>query len=140
MATAPILQAAVVPVRAGRICLITSRRNKRWIIPKGCLEAGKPTGQVALQEAWEEAGLVGVLHPEPIGTFLYQKWGRTHHVTVFLMRVTEVHEDWPERVQRRRRWLSPAKALARLDDPGLIAMIRGLMAEDRIATPVSGSA
>src|SRR3954464_3154855 len=112
MTTSPdtIRQAAAIPLREGQVCLVTSRSGKRWVVPKGCLEPGKTAGQIALQEAWEEAGLVGVLHHEPVGRYLYTKWGNTYHVTVFLMHVTEVATAWPECLRRQRRWLFPAKA------------------------------
>src|SRR5262245_1611763 len=85
-----IRQAAAIPVRNGQICLVTSRSGKRWVIPKGCIEPGKTAGEIALQEAWEEAGLSGILQREPIGSYLYEKLDLTHHVIVFLMYVTEI--------------------------------------------------
>ena len=110
-----IPQAAALPVRNGRVCLVTSSNGKRWVIPKGLIEPGQTAREAALQEAWEEAGLVGRLQPEPVGTFLYDKWCGTCHVTVFLMDVTEIAQDWPESDLRQRSWLSVAGALARLD-------------------------
>lgn len=119
-----IRQAAALPVRNGRICLVTSSNGKRWVIPKGLIEPGQTAGETALQEAWEEAGLVGVLDPEPIGTFLYDKWCGTCHVTVFLMHVTEVAQHWLEGDLRQRSWVSQAGALERLEDPGLADIVR----------------
>ncbi|HBI41591.1 MAG TPA: NUDIX hydrolase [Planctomycetales bacterium] len=120
-----IRQAAALPVRDGDICLVTSRNGKRWVAPKGCMEPGKTAGEIALQEAWEEAGLVGVLEPEPIGSYVYQKDGLTCHVIVFLMEVTSESAVWPEQSFRQRRWLSAAKAAERVADPGLRALIEG---------------
>src|SRR5437870_3192156 len=85
-----IYQAAAIPLKNGRICIVRSSSGKRWVVPKGCQEPGKSFGEIALQEAWEEAGLVGALDPEPVGSYLYDKWGGTCHVTVFLMEVTEI--------------------------------------------------
>jgi 8-oxo-dGTP pyrophosphatase MutT (NUDIX family) len=124
-----IRQAAAIPLKAGQLCLVTSSSGKRWVIPKGVMEPGKTAGEIALQEAWEEAGLAGSLLPEPVGSYLYQKWGRTCHVIVFLMRVTGAAEDWPERALRRRCWLPPDQALARLDDAGLREIICGVLAD-----------
>src|ERR1700736_6441219 len=101
-----IRQVAVIPLRNGQVCLVSSRSGKRWVVPKGCMEPGKTAGEVALQEAWEEAGLVGVLDPDPIGSYFYEKDGLTFHVLVFLMEVTKEAADWPERSFRERRWLS----------------------------------
>jgi 8-oxo-dGTP pyrophosphatase MutT (NUDIX family) len=119
-----ILQAGAIPVRAGKICLITSSNGKRWVIPKGLIEAGQSAGETALQEAWEEAGLVGVLRPHPVGSYLYEKWCGTCHVTVFLMEVNSEAETWPEQNIRRRTWVSLAGALERLDDEGLCDILR----------------
>src|SRR5215467_13637400 len=106
MASSPgcIHQAAAIPVRAGRVGLVTSSSGKRWVIPKGCMEPGKTAGEVALLEAWEEAGLVGVLQPEPVGSYLYEKYGNEYLVVVFLLQVTAAADDWPERSFRQREW------------------------------------
>jgi 8-oxo-dGTP pyrophosphatase MutT (NUDIX family) len=131
MASSPSLirQAAAIPVRAGQICLVTSSSGKRWVVPKGCMELGKTAGELALLEAWEEAGLVGSLTPEPVGSYLYEKYGNEYFVTVFLMQVTEAAEDWPERQVRQRAWLTPEQALARIEDRGLRELIRAAASE-----------
>jgi 8-oxo-dGTP pyrophosphatase MutT (NUDIX family) len=132
MATAPefIRQSAAIPVRAGEVCLVTSSNGKRWVIPKGLIDPGHTAAEGALQEAWEEAGLVGVLSREPVGSYLYEKWGGTCHVTVFLMQVTEVADNWPERDMRQRCWVSVAEALQRLDDRGLREVVRAALVGD----------
>jgi 8-oxo-dGTP pyrophosphatase MutT (NUDIX family) len=117
-------QAGAIPVKGDTVCLVTSSSGKRWVIPKGLIDPGMTAGETALQEAWEEAGLVGVLDPDPVGTYFYDKWGGTYHVTVFLMRVTEAAEDWPEWSVRERAWVSVKQALERLDDEGLREIIR----------------
>jgi 8-oxo-dGTP pyrophosphatase MutT (NUDIX family) len=119
-----IRQAAAIPIKADTVCLVTSSGGKRWVIPKGVIDPGKTAGQTALQEAWEEAGLAGVLDPEPVGSYFYEKWGGTCHVTVFLMRVTGVAEEWPERLVRQRCWLSFPQTLARIEDDGLREILR----------------
>jgi 8-oxo-dGTP pyrophosphatase MutT (NUDIX family) len=119
-----IRQAAVIAVRAGRVCLVQSSGGKRWVIPKGHIARGHTAAETALCEAWEEAGLLGRLRSEPVGSYLYQKDGRVYHVTVFLMSVTEAVDDWPERARRPRCWLRPAQALARVEHAGLCKLLR----------------
>lgn len=119
-----IRQAAALPIRNGRVCLITSSNGKRWVIPKGVIEPGQTAGETALQEAWEEAGLVGALRPEPIGSFVYEKWCGLCHVTVFALDVKEMKQNWPERNFRQRIWTTPIGAVERLDDAGLIDILR----------------
>ena len=129
-----ILQAAAIPIRDTKICLVTSRSGKRWVILKGCLEAGKSERDIALQEAWEEAGLRGILNPHAVGSYSYEKWGDRYHVTVFLMEVTAVANDWPERRLRQRSWLRPAQALGRITDDRLHALLGIVFAEKRIGS------
>src|SRR5256885_16472030 len=97
-----IRQAGAIPVRGGQVCIVSSRSGKRWVVPKGWLEPGKTAGEIALLEAWEEAGVIGVLRPEPVGSYLYEKEGRTFHVIVFVLDVTEALEIWPEQSLRER--------------------------------------
>jgi len=128
MPTNPILvqQAAVVPLLKGQVCLVTSRSGKRWVIPKGNLEAGKTAQEIALQEAWEEAGLAGLLQQEPIGSYFYDKDNQTCHVLVFQLNVTDLIEHYPESGMRQRVWLPIAQALGRIEDAGLREILRGV--------------
>ena len=129
MATASdyLRQAAAIPLQGSRVCLVTSSNGKRWVIPKGLIDPGQTAGEAALNEAWEEAGLVGELGPEPVGSYLRDKWGGTCHITVFLLRVTEVLNDWPERQARQRCWLSAARAVERIDNEALRLIMRAAL-------------
>ena len=74
--------------------------------------AGRLPTQAALREAYEEAGVVGVIvRGSPVGHYRYQKrlsTGKsvTCKVAVFLLRVEAELTDWPERNQRVRAWFS----------------------------------
>jgi 8-oxo-dGTP pyrophosphatase MutT (NUDIX family) len=122
--TGLIRQAAVIPIRNGQVCLVSSRSGKRWVVPKGCMEPGKTAGEIALQEAWEEAGLVGLLQHEPIGSYVYEKDSVTCHVIVFLMTVTDSVENYPESALRQRVWLPVTQAMARIEEHSLRELIR----------------
>jgi 8-oxo-dGTP pyrophosphatase MutT (NUDIX family) len=128
MADEYLRQAAAIPIRGNKICLITSSNGKRWVIPKGLIDAGHTSAETALNEAWEEAGLVGVLAKDPLGTYLYTKLGGTYHVLVYMMRVTEAAEEWPEKGQRQRIWVNVERALEQIEDPGLREIIESAMA------------
>ncbi len=121
-------QAAAIPVLGNRVCLVTSSNGKRWVVPKGLIDPGQTAGETALNEAWEEAGLVGALSREPVGTYLYSKLGRTYHVVVYLMRVTEAAEQWPEKNLRRRVWVPVEKAIEQIEDAGLRELIESATA------------
>lgn len=112
-------QAAAVPIHEGRVCLVTSSRGHRWVIPKGTIDPGETAGETALKESWEEAGIAGSLRPEPLGSYVYEKYGTLHHVMVFLMHVAQVHEHWPESGRRTREWVSLNEVLDRIDEEGL---------------------
>ena len=92
--------------------LITSRATRRWVIPKGNPEKGLGPCEVAAKEAYEDAGLIGVVGREPVGTYRYAKrsGGRKSvpvEVEVFPLGVATQLEDWPERGQRETRWFTP---------------------------------
>lgn len=138
MATQPglVRQAAAIAVRGRQVCLVTSRNGKRLVIPKGCLEPGKTAGEIALLEAWEEAGLVGLLQPDPLGSYLYEKDGRDHHVLVYLLQVTQSADSWPEASWRERSWMTFKQAQLRVEELGLRELIRGAnAAQQRIILP-----
>jgi 8-oxo-dGTP pyrophosphatase MutT (NUDIX family) len=97
--------------------------------------------QAALVEAWEEAGLVGSLDPEPAGAYVYAKFDREHHVLVYRMTVTEARPEWPERHLRQREWLTPDDALGRVEEPGLRDILRrmfGIGGPEELPAPVPG--
>jgi 8-oxo-dGTP pyrophosphatase MutT (NUDIX family) len=91
------------------------------------MELDKTSAEIALQEAWEEAGLVGTLSAQPVGTYCYEKFDLTCHVTVYRMDVTELQDNYPERALRRREWLQPDDAIARIEEPGLRDLLRQAM-------------
>ena len=125
MANQPVIrQAGVVAMRNGQVCLVSSRNGKRWVVPKGCIELGKTAGEIALQEAWEEAGLVGLLHGEPLGSYVYEKDGFVCHVILFAMNVTSSVDAYPEAGMRQRIWLAPTIAHSRVEDAGLGDILR----------------
>jgi len=119
----PIDQATAVPYRRrdGRLefCLITSSGGTRWGFPKGIIDPGETPAQTALKEAWEEAGIEGVIEGGPLGAYTYQKWGTELEVTGLLMRITSADEDWPEADLRRRRFCDAGEAAALVDRPGV---------------------
>jgi 8-oxo-dGTP pyrophosphatase MutT (NUDIX family) len=95
--------------------LLTSRETRRWVIPKGWPMPGRKPCQVAKQEAFEEAGLIGKLvSKEPVGSYHYTKILPSNQqllieVLVFLLQVEYQLEDWPEKSQRETRWFEPER-------------------------------
>lgn len=130
-------QYAALPyaVRDGelQVVLVTSRETGRWILPKGWAEKNLEGRQVAELEAFEEAGLVGEAAPTPIASFEYYKHlkpakfkpARTRRCTVdvFALAVREELDEWPEKGQREREWLTPRQAAERVSDAPLVEVL-----------------
>ena len=119
-------QSGVVPYRLRKgkleVFLITSRSNKRWIIPKGIIERNYSARNSAAKEALEEAGIEGRLGADPLGTYTYEKWGGVCTVELFAMEVLTSYDVWPESY-RDRIWFSPAEAAERVNEPELKRII-----------------
>ena len=113
-----------------RVMLLTSRETKRWVIPKGWPMRGRKPREVAAQEAFEEAGLLGtIVSKRPAGRYHYQKQLSPNHgilceVMVYLFRVERQLDDWPEKAQRETRWFEPSEAYELLDEGGLAEILR----------------
>lgn len=117
--------------------MVTSNKKKDWIFPKGMVDTGETPQQTALKEAMEEAGLCGELDPVPLGNFSREKWGHEVQTYVYLMRVDQVDDVWPESYKRRRCWRSPEKAMQKLGKPYLVPYLE--MAIKRVELMVSES-
>ncbi|MGJ4891006.1 NUDIX hydrolase [Bradyrhizobium sp. HKCCYLR20261] len=100
-----------------RILLITTRRKRRWSVPKGSPMLRKRAHRVAAIEAYEEAGLRGKISRHALGRFKHSKRkGKRKiqcEVALFPLEVTKQHRRWPERGERKLLWL-PAPEAARL--------------------------
>ncbi|MBW2520870.1 MAG: NUDIX hydrolase [Deltaproteobacteria bacterium] len=123
-------QSGVIPYRASlqgpEVLLITSRRRKHWVIPKGVVEPHMTHLSSACQEAWEEAGLHGQIYPESVGTYQYRKWGGTCEVQVYLLAVDRLADQWPERSFRSRQWVLWNQAAELVRDSGLARLLKDL--------------
>jgi hypothetical protein len=62
-----------------------------------------------------------------VGSYHYQKCGRTFHVTVFFMDVTDVADNWPEERRRTRRWVPTARALSHVNQNGLRRLLERVL-------------
>lgn len=103
---------AVVPIIAGKrklkIGMVTARCRERWIVPTGKTEKKLSDRQVAVLEAFEEAGLLGKLDTKfriqvrlPSPCRQYER-----KTTVFLLHVKRILKTWPENHERRRKQVS----------------------------------
>lgn len=111
--------------------LVTSRETRRWVLPKGWIEKGVPPHEQAAREAYEEAGLVGEVSPEPIGSYTYEKRLPGSRllpceVDVYPLRVERQLKSWPEKRQRRTAWFTLAQAAVAVEEGSLALLLLGL--------------
>jgi 8-oxo-dGTP pyrophosphatase MutT (NUDIX family) len=131
--TEPRLQYAALPYRRGaddfEILLVTSLGTKRWIIPKGWPMKDRAPHEAAAREALEEAGVVGQVRSDVIGTYLYEKRRKSGatvlcRVEVFPLDVETQRKHWPEKGRRKVQWFSPEEAAGTVSDAELGGIIR----------------
>ncbi|WP_417726090.1 NUDIX hydrolase [Roseovarius sp.] len=111
------------------ILLITSRGSGRWILPKGWPAPDRTPAEMALREAWEEAGVQGRVYDTCLGLYSYAKTiGNDRDLPcvglVYPVRVKSQTAHFPEAGQRRLKWFRPKKAAAQVREPELTAIIR----------------
>ena len=111
--------------------LVTSRETRRWIIPKGWPKKGKSPHHSAAREAFEEAGVVGAVGRRPVGSFSYEKRLKNGgsvecEVRVFPLEVKRQNKQWPEKQERKIKWLSASEAAKKVKEPMLSEIIRRL--------------
>ena len=143
-----IRQIAALPYRTDgpavdapvRVLLITSRENKRWVIPKGNPTPGLAVHAAAALEADEEAGVRGLVCPTPLGSYRYRKRQRNGaslmvDVDVFPLAVNRELDHWKEQAERERRWVPLHDAAEMVEEPDLADLIRSFgPAEFKAAT------
>lgn len=114
------------------VLLITSRDTGRWILPKGWPIDGLDGPQSALREAWEEAGVkTAEIEPKAVGQYDYTKaldsgGEAVVETKVYLTRVIDLEQDYPESGERARKWVAPKDAANMVDEPELQDILRGL--------------
>ncbi|MEP1765287.1 MAG: NUDIX hydrolase [Sulfitobacter sp.] len=123
-----------------QVLLVTSRRRKRWILPKGWPMDGKTPAECALIEAWEEAGVVGKASNDCIGVYSYERLREGEEVLpclalLYPVAVKKLKRKYPERRDRRRRWVSPKKAAKLVDHRELGKLITGFKPPKKV--PIS---
>jgi len=116
--------------------IVTSRATSQWIFPKGSLMEGLSPTESAAQEAYEEAGVLGTVGTASVGSYSSVKFrsgvGGTVSVEMYPMEVTEQLDDWPEKHQRQRQWVTLAEARRLLSAPELVDLA------EKAAAKVSG--
>lgn len=135
-ATEPHAQVAALCYRLRHrrveILMVTSRDTGRWVLPKGWPMAGRGPADSAAREAFEEAGAMGKVSTLPLGSYGYDKrlgegFALPCRVSVYPLAVRRLVDDFPERRQRVRRWMSPREAADRVAEPELAALLEAFV-------------
>ena len=116
--------------------LVTSRRTGRWIFPKGSISAGMTAWDSAAKEAMEEAGVIGQIGTEPLGSYLNNDQGALVQVDLYPLRVDAQMEHWDEMEQRLRHWALLTETRRLLADRSL-GRIVGALHRQLTAKPVT---
>ena len=115
------LQSAAIPYRYDadgelEILLVTSRKKRRWVLPKGNVRPGMGAHSSAAKEAFEEGGVIGRTEADPVANYTRKKRNAPEdellNVTVHPMAVITEAPVWPEMRQRERRWATIPDALS----------------------------
>ncbi len=115
-----------------KVLLVTSRDTGRFVIPKGWTEAKLTDPQAAAREAFEEAGILGEIKSEPLGTYAYTKvmgpgFALPCLVAVYSMQTLKIAPKWPEMGERSRNWFDLDEAASQVAEPELADLIRNFV-------------
>ena len=92
------------------LVIITNRSGQAWILPKGQREKNISNAQVAIEEAVEEAGVVGNLVDTKCHKDFERKGG--HWLRVYPLCISKLLREWPEQHFRKRKLVSVKQALS----------------------------
>ena len=112
------------------ILIVTARRTRQWILPKGWLEKDMSEEDLAALEAHEEAGVV--THPDKIkklGSYRYKKRVSNKktvpvNVNVYSMPIHRLSRKFKEKYQRKRKWVTIKKAIKMVSEKNLEKFLR----------------
>lgn len=103
-------QSGIIPFqRKGKelkILLITTRRNKKWTIPKGFVDPNLSPLESAKKESFEEAGITHYKEDFPLGELLIHKKIGSIKLDMFAGQVDSLVDVYPEYGVRKREWFT----------------------------------
>ncbi|PSJ62964.1 NUDIX hydrolase [Pseudaminobacter soli (ex Li et al. 2025)] len=107
-----------------KVLLVAPRGSEQWSLLSGLPSSGKTPRQAAMSEAFEQAGVVGLLDANPIGCYSSQATpteGSTVscEVAVYGLKVRGTLTHWPGSTQYKRRWFRLDDAIQAVSNAGL---------------------
>jgi len=123
-------QSAVIPYRKNNgeieVLLITTKKKKKWIVPKGFIEFNLSAFESAKKEAYEEAGVIGSTETIELGSYKIKKGIGLCHMKIYSLEVIKIEDDYPEKKERKRKWFSLKDAADAVSVPELAPLILSL--------------
>ena len=98
--------------------LIVSTKNGDWGLPKGNLMKKLGSKGTALQEAYEEAGIIGSVIGQEVSAKIKGK-----QMAFYPMEVKNELAVWPESAWRERKWIRSNEAENYLHHPSLRSIL-----------------
>lgn len=92
---------------------------------------GKTPAEAALQESFEEGGVVGKVRETPIGVYAFDKLFHDKEdlaiiAVAYPVKVKKLKSGFPEKGQRKRKWFSLKKAAKKVGDKQLARLIKSI--------------
>ncbi len=114
------------------IMLVGSRCGSSWTVPADAMPHASSPSRSAERAAFQEAGVIGRIGAEPIGSYRIpppaETSGDPSQITVFGVYVLGTLANWKEERRRRRRWWRLEEAHGAVEEPALAALLRSLIA------------
>ncbi len=106
------------------VVLVTNSSGRQWILPKGHIETDLSRKQVALTEAYEEAGIIGNIAPFGYKEISFKRKERNICLRVYPVKIKKVLNKWPEWHSRERVVLPAEKAASVVHKKALSSCIK----------------
>lgn len=102
------------PEKEFLVLMISSPGRDDLVFPKGGWEDDETIDEAALREAFEEAGVRGILSENPLGDWKFRSKSTQKSCSLeggcrgymFALEVTEELDSWPEQANHDRKWLT----------------------------------
>lgn len=91
-----------------------SSPNQVGSLVQGGWETDETAAEGAARESLEEGGVRGVLESSPLPPLPFTSKTQRCTAHVFVMRVTDVLDEWPEAAERTRHWVRARREAARV--------------------------
>ena len=121
----PVLKAGGIVVRrkndAPTILIVTAKKGKHWILPKGKVKRSEKPSAAAVRETREEGRVTGRVVSRA-GVATYTADGRRNRVEYFLIRFTRETRNGGE--DRERRWCTVRQTIHLLSHASTRRLVR----------------